>query len=139
MTEPFPTHPRVVETMAVIGHALEQYDRVIEAQKNNSTTASDATKTVYVTVNHYRWLTDVWIAPGTTRSLNAPQMSARLREAVQNANELAQRSADALTADHQLQFEAVHASLRAVEAKYGHSGQGGGGDHDAGQPAGDRW
>jgi len=125
--------------MAVIGHALEQYDRVIEAQKNNSTTASDATKTVYVTVNHYRWLTDVWIAPGTTRSLNAPQMSARLREAVQNANELAQRSADALTADHQLQFEAVHASLRAVEAKYGHAGQGGGGDHDAGQPDGDRW
>lgn len=139
MTEPFPTHPRVVETMAVIGHALEQYDRVIEAQKNNSTTASDATKTVFVTVNHYRWLTDVWIAPGTTRSLNAPQMSARLREAVQNANELAQRSADALTADHQLQFEAVHASLRAVEAKYGHSAQDGGGDHDAGQPDGDRW
>lgn len=137
MTEPFPTHPRVIETMAVIGHALEHYDRLIEAQKNNSTTASDATKTVFVTVNHYRWLTDVWIAPGTTRSLNAPQMSARVREAVQNANELAQRSADALTADHRLQFQAVHESLRAVEAKYGQSKPDRG--PDPGQSDGDRW
>lgn len=122
MTEPFPPHPRVLETMAVVGHAIEQFDRLIEAQKNNSTTASDATKTVYVTVNHFRWLTNVWIAPGTTRALNAPQLSARVREAVQNANELAQRSADALSADHQLQFEAVHESLRAVEAKYAPAG-----------------
>lgn len=118
MTQPFPTHPRVVETMAIVDHAIEQFDRLIEAQQNNSTTASDATKTVFVTVNHFRWLTDVWIAPGATRALNAQQMSARLREAVANANSLAQRSADAITADHEPQFKAVQDALHAVVAKY---------------------
>ena len=117
MTEPFPPHPRVTETMAVVNHALEQYDRLIEAYNTNSTTGTDATKTVAVTVNHFRWLTDVWIAPGT-RSVGAAELNARIREALNNANTLAQQSADAVAADHQLELNGVLDSLRAVVAKY---------------------
>jgi hypothetical protein len=118
-TEAFPPHPRVTETMAIVESALAQYDRRIEAVQQISTTRTDATKTVAVTVNHWRWLTDVWIAPGT-RAVGAAVLNARLREALASANADALQTQLDLAARHKLQWADVMRSLQELTAKYEH-------------------
>ncbi|BBX30678.1 MULTISPECIES: hypothetical protein [Mycolicibacterium] len=118
MTEQqFPQHPRVTETMDLINHAMALYDRLIEAQNTNSTTATDSTKTVAVTVNHFRWLTGVWIAPGT-RTIGAAAFNKRLAEALANANALAQESADAIEAEHTRELDIAQRKVEEMVARY---------------------
>jgi hypothetical protein len=131
--EAFPPHPRVTETMAIVDSALAQYDRHLQAVNQTSTTATDSTKTVAVTLNQHRWLTGVWIAPGV-RAAGAAVLHARLREALESANTDALQNQLDLADKHQLQVADIMRSLQDLTAKY---------DHPAPPPApppdDDRW
>ncbi|MCA2249744.1 hypothetical protein JF729_18365 [Mycobacterium intracellulare] len=117
MSEPFPAHPRVTETLAIVDSALAQYDRHIEAVRQSSTTRADATKTVAVTLNHYGWLVDAWIKPGTC-AVGAAVLNARLREALAAANADAFQAQQALADRHGMEVEDIIRTLQEVVRKY---------------------
>ncbi|OHU90513.1 hypothetical protein [Mycobacterium talmoniae] len=115
MTTPqFPIHPLVLQSLDLADAYVAQLDRYLDIRAKTTTTATDATKTVAVTLNDHGWFVDLWIKPGTAR-LGAATLAERLNEALATANRAAAETTTSIDGDCQQVMEALKAQAAALD------------------------
>ncbi len=137
MTDPFPQHPRVTETLAIVSSAIADLERKSEAVMSSTTTCMDTTETVAITLNPYRWLTEVWIKPGTSK-IGAAALNERLNEALTAANADWELKRQVVNENFDRNLANIYRELGAMKDKYDnnpHSGSASDNDDDGT----DRW
>lgn len=96
-------HPEVASVLRQAQQLQELMDGQLAKMNSETFTATDAARTVEVTLNGHHWLTGVFIEDGLLR-LGAEVVEDRLNEALRNATAMATES---ITADRERIDEAV--------------------------------
>lgn len=117
MSDQFPQHPRVTETLAIVSSAIADLERKSEAVMSSKTTCMDATETVAITLNPYRWLTEVWIKPGTS-NIGAAALNERLNEALSAANADWELKRQVVNENYDRNLANIYRELSAMKDKY---------------------
>lgn len=87
-------HPQVAAVLKQAQRLQSLMDDQLAKMAGESFTATDESETVEVTLNGHQWLTNVFIEDGLLR-LGADTVSARVNEALRNAEATASASIDA--------------------------------------------
>ena len=99
MPPQFPPHPVVTEYLNLADAVTAEFDHYIHLLSTLTTTASDDTNTVAVTIDPNGAITDIWIKPGA-KHLGAETINKRLNQALNKATTTVTDAKAAIDADH---------------------------------------
>ncbi len=81
--------PGPAQTLALLAKFQSAMEGQVNQMAGGEYKASDNEQTVDVTINGYQWLTGIKIQPGLLKEIGAEGVSARVNEALQNAQRAA--------------------------------------------------
>jgi DNA-binding protein YbaB len=108
VSTPFPLHPVVTEYLNLADARIAQVDHYLHLLSTLTTTGTDETKTVSVTLNPHGAVEDVWMQPGCKR-LGADVINERLNEALQKASTTLESAKAGIDGDYSRELAALQA------------------------------